>query len=357
MKRSLAKASLALSVVVLIGALIGPTVRDHIWPDPNASDEACPFTRGKTAEEIAAAGPSPHGPRGGGDRRDGKRPDRAILGALSGDSASRALDAEGERLARSRVFSEADLEEHDGRDPARSLLVALSGYVYDVSSAADHYGVGAHYAALAGRGAARAIVLPSLRPEDISDDVADFSAAQRELLREWTAFFRRKYPIVGVTRVASAEERARLRAAREGAKRAERNARGGALRALLAHDPARRLFTATELRAHDGSDPELPLLLAVGGHVVDVSASSWLYGPTAPRAIYAGRAVTRALVLQSTEPDDVARGDDADDFTAEQIATRLQRVRFYVETFPKLGELEGAAVIRGGGGGGGGGTR
>ena len=149
----------------------------------------------------------------------------------------------------------------------------------------------------------------------------------------------------------------RSKAADDAAERAERNARGGALRALLAHDPARRLFTATELRAHDGSDPELPLLLAVGGHVVDVSASSWLYGPTAPRAIYAGRAVTRALVLQSTEPDDVARGDDADDFTAEQIATRLQRVRFYVETFPKLGELEGAAVIRGGGGGGGGGTR
>ena len=212
MKRGFAKLSLSLSVVVLVGALIGPTVRDHIWPDPNASDEPCPFTRGKTAEEIAAAGPSPHG--------------------------------------------------------------------------------------------------------------------------------------------ADEEERARLHAARDGAKHADHDAREAALLALLAHDPAHRLFTASELLNYDGSDPELPLLLAIGGHVVDVSASSWMYGSTAPRAIYAGRAVTRALVLQSTKPDDVARADDADDFTAEQNATRLQRVIFYIEKFPKLGELESAAVIRGGGGGG-----
>ena len=46
------------------------------------------------------------------------------------------------------------------------------------------------------------------------------------------------------------------------------------------------------------SDPDLPIWLGLGGHVIDVSKSAYLYGPGKPRSCYAGKDVTRISALQ-----------------------------------------------------------
>ena len=53
-------------------------------------------------------------------------------------------------------------------------------------------------------------------------------------------------------------------------------------------------FTRAELARFDGSDPELPLLLAINGHVFDVSVAPEHYGKKGGYAGFAGRDGTRA---------------------------------------------------------------
>lgn len=66
----------------------------------------------------------------------------------------------------------------------------------------------------------------------------------------------------------------------------------------------RRDYTLAELRAYDGSDPELPILLAVQGRVFDVTRGRAFYGPDGMYGIFAGKDCTRALAKFSTDPDD-----------------------------------------------------
>ena len=96
-------------------------------------------------------------------------------------------------------------------------------------------------------------------------------------------------------------------------------------------------FTVQELRKFDSSDPALPIYMAVGGYVLDVTASSKFYGQGAPRQIYAGRVASRALALQSTSEDDL--NDETDDFTAVQLKALQDRIEFFLVKFPKVGVL------------------
>ena len=349
-RRVVAKLGLVLSAAVLLIAVVGPTLQERVWPSVNGTTEDCPFLSGKSAEEIASAGESPHGPRHA-DSSDRSRPrKRGDFGAVRPDRTILSVGRDAPRpAAAAQRYSEDELSRYNGSDPSLPLLLAMAGKVHDVSTAPEHYGAGAPYAAFAGRAATRGIVLPSLSERDISDDVADFTDEQHVKLAEWTTFFERKYAVVGKLVPATAAERARLAARRGAEAEAARVARGAARSAAAAPKAGGRVFSAHELRQHDGvADRMLPLLMAVGGHVVDVSSSSWLYGPTAPRAAYAGRAVTRALALQSVDEAEIARGDDVSDFTAEQHETVRLRIRFYLDKFAKVGELEGVDVIRDG---------
>lgn len=60
-----------------------------------------------------------------------------------------------------------------------------------------------------------------------------------------------------------------------------------------------------ELGAYDGSDPNKPLLMAIKGHIYDVSPSRLFYGPGGPYALFAGRDASRALALMSFDPNDL----------------------------------------------------
>ncbi|KAJ2019778.1 hypothetical protein GGI01_002269 [Coemansia sp. RSA 376] len=57
----------------------------------------------------------------------------------------------------------------------------------------------------------------------------------------------------------------------------------------------KRVFTQLELAKHDGSNPSLPLLLAIEGDVYDVSSGWGFYGPGSSYHLFAGHDASRAF--------------------------------------------------------------
>ncbi|KAL2853367.1 cytochrome b5-like heme/steroid binding domain-containing protein [Aspergillus pseudoustus] len=63
------------------------------------------------------------------------------------------------------------------------------------------------------------------------------------------------------------------------------------------------LLTPTELALHDGTDPSLPIYVAVNGTIFDVSANPGMYGPGGSYHFFAGRDATRAFVTGCFQED------------------------------------------------------
>mmetsp|Transcript_45582 Transcript_45582/g.110928 ORF Transcript_45582/g.110928 Transcript_45582/m.110928 type:complete len:245 (-) Transcript_45582:234-968(-) len=70
-----------------------------------------------------------------------------------------------------------------------------------------------------------------------------------------------------------------------------------------------RLFTLEELRRYDGTDPSLPIMLAVKGVVFNVTAGAKFYGKGKAYSKFAGRDITRCTAVFSTEDADLDRTD------------------------------------------------
>ena len=64
-----------------------------------------------------------------------------------------------------------------------------------------------------------------------------------------------------------------------------------------------RDYSLEELATFDGSDPDKPLLIAVRGHVYDVTRGKDFYGPGGPYGMFAGKDCTRALAKVSFDAD------------------------------------------------------
>ncbi|KAJ5167474.1 uncharacterized protein N7482_006255 [Penicillium canariense] len=62
-------------------------------------------------------------------------------------------------------------------------------------------------------------------------------------------------------------------------------------------------LTPVELSLYNGSDPSLPIYLAVNGSIFDVSANPLVYGPGGSYNFFAGRDATRAFVTGCFEED------------------------------------------------------
>ncbi|KAI9044022.1 putative heme/steroid binding domain protein [Aspergillus affinis] len=62
-------------------------------------------------------------------------------------------------------------------------------------------------------------------------------------------------------------------------------------------------LTPAQLAPHDGSDPSIPIYLAVNGSIFDVSANPMIYGPGGHYNIFAGRDATRAFVTGCFQDD------------------------------------------------------
>ena len=100
-----------------------------------------------------------------------------------------------------RDYKLEELLPYNGHDRPE-ILLAVDQRIYDVTSAAHHYGPGGGYAALAGRDASRSLAthrVPKLAKGGVQawDDLHDLSESERNALNDWVAFFDHKYPRVG----------------------------------------------------------------------------------------------------------------------------------------------------------------
>jgi predicted heme/steroid binding protein len=69
------------------------------------------------------------------------------------------------------------------------------------------------------------------------------------------------------------------------------------------------VFTLESLRAHNGTNPFLPILLGLKGVVFDVTSGSKFYAAGKAYANFAGRDVTRNTAMFSTKNRDLDRID------------------------------------------------
>lgn len=107
---------------------------------------------------------------------------------------------------------------------------------------------------------------------------------------------------------------------------------------LTEKEPPLRIFTNQELAKYDGSDPNLPIYLAIKGVVFDVSEGKDFYGKGAGYNALAGRDCTRAVALWSLDEDDMI--SDVTGLTNEQL-TGLEKVynEVYKAKYPIAGHM------------------
>uniref|UniRef100_M4BE02 Cytochrome b5 heme-binding domain-containing protein n=1 Tax=Hyaloperonospora arabidopsidis (strain Emoy2) TaxID=559515 RepID=M4BE02_HYAAE len=79
-------------------------------------------------------------------------------------------------------------------------------------------------------------------------------------------------------------------------------------------------YTLDQLRLYDGSDEEKPLLLAVGGKVLDVTSGAKFYGKGQSYHIFAGKDLN----------------DDVSDFSEKHKKELAETKAFYYEKYPIL---------------------
>ncbi|XP_006650003.1 membrane steroid-binding protein 1-like [Oryza brachyantha] len=89
------------------------------------------------------------------------------------------------------------LAAYDGKDPAKPILIAIRGQVYDVSRGRLFYGPQGPYSLFAGRDATRALALMSFDPIDLTGDLEGLGPDELEVLQDWEDKFKERYPTVG----------------------------------------------------------------------------------------------------------------------------------------------------------------
>ncbi|KAK7870479.1 hypothetical protein R5R35_000751 [Gryllus longicercus] len=95
-------------------------------------------------------------------------------------------------------FTLEELKKYNGTQADGRILIAVNGFVYDVTEAKQFYGPGGPYAAFAGRDASRGLATFSVvSNEDGYDDLSDLSPTELASLREWELQFQQKYEFVG----------------------------------------------------------------------------------------------------------------------------------------------------------------
>ncbi|XP_006812210.1 neudesin-like [Saccoglossus kowalevskii] len=104
-----------------------------------------------------------------------------------------------------------------------------------------------------------------------------------------------------------------------------------------------RAFTDEEIAMYDGTNPDLPIYLAVKGTVFDVTSGKDFYGKDAPYNALVGKDSTRAVAKMSLAPEDLTY--DVTGLTDREMDD-LQRV--YTETYQKKYPVVGYMKFDGG---------
>ncbi|KAI5641888.1 cytochrome b5-like heme/Steroid binding domain-containing protein [Phthorimaea operculella] len=92
----------------------------------------------------------------------------------------------------------SELRQYDGTQPDGRVLVAVNGWIFDVTRGRRFYGPGGPYAAFGGKDASRGLATFSVTSSDKEyDDLSDLNSMEMESVKEWEAQFREKYDLVG----------------------------------------------------------------------------------------------------------------------------------------------------------------
>lgn len=92
----------------------------------------------------------------------------------------------------------SELRQYDGNQADGRVLVAVNGWIFDVTRGRRFYGPGGPYAAFGGKDASRGLATFSVTSSDKEyDDLSDLNSMEMESVKEWEAQFREKYELVG----------------------------------------------------------------------------------------------------------------------------------------------------------------
>lgn len=99
-----------------------------------------------------------------------------------------------------------------------------------------------------------------------------------------------------------------------------------------------RTFTPAELAQYNGTNPSLPVYLAVKGTVFDVTANRAMYEPGQGYSVFAGKDASRALGKSSLKPEDCI--PDTTGMDAEELETLDKWEAHYRKKYPVVGTVK-----------------
>jgi len=97
-----------------------------------------------------------------------------------------------------------------------------------------------------------------------------------------------------------------------------------------------RAFTKEELAKYDGSDPSLPVYVAIKGQVYDVSSRKNMYGKGRAYNGFAGRDATRSFLDNCFTPACLEGVDDLEGLSVEQMKKIDSWAKFFTK-YPYVG--------------------
>ncbi|ORX89160.1 cytochrome b5 [Basidiobolus meristosporus CBS 931.73] len=96
-------------------------------------------------------------------------------------------------------------------------------------------------------------------------------------------------------------------------------------------------FTAKELAKFDGSDPELPVYVAIKGVVFDVTWNRTAYAPGSGYHVFAGKDASKALGMSSLKAEDCTA--DYSSLNDKQRETLDGWYKFFMKRYSIVGRV------------------
>ncbi|KAF7721713.1 hypothetical protein EC973_004275 [Apophysomyces ossiformis] len=96
-------------------------------------------------------------------------------------------------------------------------------------------------------------------------------------------------------------------------------------------------ITVSELAKHNGTDPALPIYVAIKGDVFDVSSKADVYGKGCGYNVFTGKDASKALGKSSLKIEDCV--PDTTELTAEEQQTLDKWHKFFSDRYPIVGKV------------------
>ncbi|KAI7892593.1 cytochrome b5-like heme/steroid binding domain-containing protein [Mucor mucedo] len=106
---------------------------------------------------------------------------------------------------------------------------------------------------------------------------------------------------------------------------------------MATQPPQSTPITVSELAKYNGSDPSLPIYVAIKGDVFDVSKNTSSYGPGAGYSVFTGKDSSKALGKSSLKPEECIA--DYSDLTEKELETLEQWHAFFSKRYNIVGKV------------------